>query len=107
MRAKDLAANQPSNRTAHNNIRGKMLFSEDARCAHGRGQAIDRKLCKRTGIFVGDDAGDGPGYRRVVRWKRDAMLKKIAEPLALVGALSSKRVFECRIDGKTVDRGFS
>src|SRR5260221_7683175 len=84
-----------------------MLFPDHAGSAHSRGQAVDRKLCERTGIFVGDNTGDAPSYGRRVGRKRDAMLKEVAEPLALVRAFSSKHVLECRTDRKTVDCRFS
>src|ERR1700674_1145413 len=107
MRAIDLAANQPPNRSANDDVRGEMLFSKDAGCAHSRGQTVNCHLRERAWIFVGDYTGDGPGHGRMVRRKRHAMLKKVAEPLALVGTFSSKRVLERRIDGKTIDRRFS
>src|SRR5882672_12051825 len=81
-----------------------MLPSEDSRGAHGRGQSVCRDLCEWARILVGEDAGDGPRHGRMVRWKRDAALKKVAQSLALVGAFSSKRVLECRTNAKTVDR---
>src|SRR5712672_1662140 len=39
--------------------------------------------------------------------KRDTMLKEVSLTLTLVGALSSKRIFKCRVHGVAVDRGFS
>src|SRR5258708_3535761 len=104
MRAINLASDQPSNRGADDHIRREMPLSKDSRGANSRGQPVRRNLSEWAWVLVGHDAGDRPGYGRMVRGKRDAMLKEVAKPLALVGALSSKRVLESCIHGETVDR---
>ena len=35
------------------------------------------------------------------------MLEEVAVTVAFVGTLSPKRIFECRIDGKAIDRRFA
>src|ERR1700687_4557801 len=107
MRAINLAANEPTNCCANDYVRREMLLSHDTGRAHSRSQSVNGHLRERAWIFVGNYAGDGPGYGRVVRRKRDPMLKKVTEPLAFVGTLSPKRVLECRIDGNTIDCSFS
>src|ERR1700740_713365 len=107
MCAINLPTNQPSNRSPYDNVRRKMLLPHDTRRAYSRGQSVCRNLSEWAWIFVRDDAGDGPGYGGMVRRKRIAMLKKVAEPLALVGTFSSKRVLECGINCQTIDCSFS
>src|SRR5260370_20192737 len=84
-----------------------MLLSHDSRCTHNCSQSVDGHLCQRPGIFVSDHAGDGPRYGGMVGRKRNATLEKVAESRALIGAFSSKRIFQCRIDSKTINRSFS
>src|ERR1700682_2841983 len=107
MRAINLTANEPPNRCANDHVRREMLFSHDTGRAHSRSQPVNGHLRERPWIFVGDDAGDRPGDGRMVRRKRDAMFEEFTEAVTLVGTLSSKRVFECRIERKTVDRRFA
>src|SRR6202171_4711851 len=102
MRAINVAANEPPNRDANDHVRREMLFSHDTGRAHSRSQPVNGHLRERPGIFVGDDAGNRPGYGRMVRRKRDAMFEEFTEAVALVGTLSAKQVLECRIDGNTI-----
>src|SRR5258708_17998797 len=67
-----------------------MLLSEHSAGPHCCGWSVNHRLGKGTGIFMGDNAGDGPGHGRMVGRKRSAILKKVAKPLALVRALPSK-----------------
>src|SRR6202030_1435628 len=77
-----LPPDQPPDRPSHDHIRGKMLLAENAACADRRGQAVRRKLSEWAGIFVSDDAGDGPGHSRMVGWKRITAPEKFARALS-------------------------
>src|SRR5258705_6929793 len=107
MSAIHLPTNQPADRASDQNIRRKMPFSADARCTDGSSQPVNNHLGKRTWILVSYDTSDGPGHRRMIRRKRSPMFEKPSQPLSLVRAFSSKRIFESAVHHETIDRRFS
>ena len=91
MGAIDLPAEVPAERASDQRIGREMLLRCDASHGDRRSHAVRQQLGERTRIFVGQDAGDGPGNCRMLGSEGSASLEKRAIPVVLQwpGALRS------------------
>ncbi len=89
------------------NVGGEVLLAVDARVVDGCSEAIDDNFGEDTGIFVGNDAGDGPGGGSMFGRKGSAARKERAAAIALIGTLAAKSIFQGFRDEQAVERSFT
>ena len=102
----DFTADEPSDCASHDHVGREVPLSHHARCAHGGGQAIGKKLAERAWVFVRDHAGNRPSDRRMVGREGLAVAKE-RSLCVLEGCFSSECIVQGCGDAEAVQRGLS
>src|SRR5215471_5545275 len=106
----NLASDEPSQGAADNDVAGKMFFAGDSGYAYAGGQAVSQQFGQRAGIFMSQDAGDGPSHDGVTGGKRGVQGVATSEsPLARVVGwkLAASGEFENFVNQHGVNCGLS
>src|SRR5689334_20655162 len=104
MRAVNITANPPAQRTPHNDVRQVMLVPRKPRDAHCRRDSIRGDLHRGTIlVFMRDDARDGPRLCAVSRGKRAATVKELTALAAIQRSRTFGDTLQSTADDHAVD----
>src|SRR5271170_3093178 len=103
MGAVNLATEIPSQRAAHDHIRGKVLLGSNTSDGHRGRQPVRCHLTEPSRIFMGPYAGQRPCNRRVFRRKGCSAVEEIPVFISLKRALPLRDSLEQISHSRTVD----
>src|SRR5690242_7885843 len=107
MRAVNITANPPTQRTPDNDVRKVMLVPRKPRDAHRARNSIRRDLHRGSIlVLVRDDSRDGPRLCAVSRRKRAAAIKKFTALAAIQRTRALRDALQNTLDNDAVDYRF-
>src|SRR5690242_14799198 len=107
MRAVNITANPPAQRTPHNDIRQVMLVPREPRDAHCGCDSIRGDLHRGTIlVFMRDDARDGPRLCAVTRRKRAATVKELTALAAIQRSRALRHALQNPLNDDAIDYRF-